>query len=148
VQGPTEWEGHNSSQCEPATHLVYYDPRNPEQGVLNQDRPNGDNVYYVDPNVLSDFRVDGNYDDHPPTHDCDGTPVLRSTAYVAVTVQGELWFPDQHKGYPACSNFTGNPRNPGCNQPKTGVYTGFYVANPDRSTNAGYRAGVANPFSE
>ena len=148
VQGPQEWDGHGTTQCEPATHLTYYDPRNSGQVVANPDRPNGDNVYYVDPNVLADFRTDGDYAGHPPTHGCDGTPVLRTSAYVAITVQGELWLPDKHVGFPQCSTNPGNTRNPGCDEGRTGVYGGVYVASGDNAVGAGESGGVANPFSE
>lgn len=149
VQGPEEWSGHEMTQCEPVTHLSYYDQRNLDwQGVGNPDHPNGDNVYYVDTNPLADFQADGNYEDNPPAHECDGTPVLRTTAYVGVTLQGELWLHDLHKGYPGCSNDPGETRNPGCDEPKTGVYGGFYVATGDNSTGTGLSGGVANPFSE
>ena len=147
MQGPEEWDGHGYGQCEPVTHASYYDPRNDgTQGVLNQDHPNGDNVYYVDDDPLAGFQADGNYDDsNAPNHDCDGAPALRATAYVAVTIPGAMFVDDQHIGYPGCTTDPTKTRNPGC-EPTTGVRGGAYVAEGDNSNGHGVRGGVTSPL--
>lgn len=145
VEGPDEFHGHGDQQCEPATHLAYYDPRRDGQTVYNQDRPNGDNTYYVDDDPLAGFQPDGNYETgNAPNQDCEGTPVLRWTAYGGVTVIGNSPEEDKNIGFPSCAN-PPEPRNPYCPGDKTGVRAAFYVAKPDQSEEVGYSFGVTVP---
>lgn len=148
LQGPEEYGGHDTDTCEAATHASWYDPRNEGQTVYDQDRRNGNNTYYVDDDPLTGFHADGNYpigNGGQPPQDCEGAPVLRATAYGAVTINregGEI-----HQGFPKCTPFPENTRNPSCWDEDTGASGGFYVGTADRSHEVGYTAGVT-PFSD
>jgi hypothetical protein len=137
-----DWGGHSGSSCEPATHLAYYDPRRPGQTVWDTDHPNGNNVFYVDDDPTADFQPAGNYPDSgSPSQDCEGTPVLRTTAYVAVTFKSEAPPAKHGVGYPWCPRATGDWRNPGCATDNT-VSAGFYVAEGDGDNGVGKRVAV------
>ena len=144
VQGPDEYDGHRYGSCEAPTHLSYYDPRNEGQTVFDTDDPNGDNIVYADTDPLAGFQPDGNYSaEDGPNHDCDGTPVLHTTAYFAVT------FSDQdgteRVGYPACPRPWTDDRNPSCEDTHTGISGAVYVGNGDQSIEEGRSFGVT-PF--
>lgn len=145
VTGPEEYRGHGNETCEAATHASWYDPRNGGDTAYDQDRPNGDNVYYVDPNPMTGFHADGNYPTTggggQPAEDCQGSPALRMTFYGAATYQG----PDNtiHVGFPKCPIVPDViERNPSCSDEDTGASGAFYVATGDRSHEVGYAAGV------
>ena len=143
VNGPEEYDGHGYGNCEAPTHLSWYDPRNDGQTIYHPEDPNGDNVYYVDTNPLAGFKAGGNYPWGQQSEDCQGTPALRQTAYVAVT------FHDQNgyirKGWPTCPRSWGDDRNPSCEDEHTGASGAVYVGTGDRSRGVGYSAG-ATPF--
>lgn len=145
VQEPEEYRGHGMQTCEAATHASWYDPRNEGQTVYDPDKPNGDNVYYVDDKPLAGFRSNGDYERGQAPEDCQGTPVLRMTAYGAITVRNG----DGHirQGFPKCNGFEYEERNPSCRDEETGASGGFYVATGNRSHEVGYTAG-ATPLSD
>ena len=149
VSGPDEYGGHGSSQCEAPTHVSYYDPRNDGQTVYDYQGGNGDNVFYVDTEPLAGFDPDGDYQTtQTPDQDCKGTPVLRSTVFVAATVMGEDPVDTQHVGFPRCPRDPGDERNPHCEDEHTGVRGAFYVATADGSQQFGRSAGVTNPLTD
>ncbi len=129
-----DWNGTNGTQCEPATHVAYYDFRRDGQTVWDLDNPNGDHVFYVDDDPTKDFSPTGNYSS--PSHDCDGTPVLRASAYVAANIEFEA--PPFHKmaGYPWCPRGWYDNRNPGCERENT-ASAGVFVAQGDGSNGTG-----------
>jgi hypothetical protein len=143
VTGPEEYGGHGSDTCEAATHASWYDPRNGGQTVYDQDSPNGNNLYYVDPNPLTGFHADGKYPTGgpQPAEDCQGSPVLRMTFFGTATYKGTDGV--HHVGYPRCP-LTPDviERNPSCSDEETGVSGGFYVGTADRSHEVGYTAGA------
>jgi hypothetical protein len=153
IYGPTPYSGHTEPpHCDAVTHLSYYDPRNNGVTVYNSDKTPGDDVYYVDTNPLAGF--DRNPDlayqsTQTSDQDCEGTPVLRATAYVDVTVvDKDFGTGAHHVDFPACQ--PSNGRNPYCAAPaqNTGVQGAFYVATPDRSHQVGESAGVTNPLTD
>jgi hypothetical protein len=143
VNGPEEYGGHGSSNCEAPSHASWYDPRNNGQTAFDPEYPNGDNTYYVDTDPTAGFKPAGDYETGQQPEDCRGTPVLRQTAFIAVT------FHDQdgtiRLGYPKCTNFPGDERNPSCADEHTGASGAAYVGTGDRSDEVGYSAGVT-PF--
>jgi len=146
VIGPEEWEGHGTYQCESPTHAAYYDPRRDGQTVYNPEKPFGDNVYYVDTNPLADFRPDGDYESADgPTHDCDGTPVIRASVYVSVTLSPQNPENPIQVGYPKCSGDPSSNGNPSCADERTGAHAAFFVAPGDDEDGVGSRAGVITP---
>ncbi len=137
-----DWDGHNSTSCEPATHVAYYDPRRPGQTVWDLDRPNGDNVFYVDDDPTADFSPTGSYpSSSSPSRDCDGTPVLRTTAYVAVNFDHEAPPARKMAGWPWCPRSAYDYRNPGCERDNT-VSAGVFVAEGDGENGVGKEVAV------
>ncbi|HVE67392.1 MAG TPA: hypothetical protein VNB64_02300 [Solirubrobacteraceae bacterium] len=145
VQEPEEYGGHGMDACEAPTHASWYDPRNEGQTVYDPERPNGDNVYYVDDKPLDGFEADGDYDHGQAAEDCQGTAVVRMTAYGAVTVKRENGYIRQ--GFPKCDNFFDDTRNPSCEDDETGASGGFYVGTGDGAVGVGYTTGVT-PLSD
>jgi hypothetical protein len=153
VVWPTPYGGHTDSpgHCESPTHLSYYDPRNLGQTAYAANSGNGDSVYYVDTNPLAGF--DGNPDlsytsTQTSDQDCRGTPVLRATAYGAVTIPRNGPSDDVHLGFPTCPtypNTRSDDRNPDCANTRTGVQGAFYVGTPDGSIGLGEQGGVIVP---
>jgi hypothetical protein len=151
IYGPTPYGGHTDAQhCDAVTHVSYYDPRNNGVTAYNSDTAPGDDVYYADTNPLAGF--DSNPDlayqsTQTSDQDCEGTPVLRGTAYADVTViDKDFGTGAQHVDYPPCQ--PGSDRNPDCGSQNTGVQGAFYVATPDRSYQVGESAGVTNPLTD
>lgn len=144
--GPEEYGGHGSYQCESPTHAAYYDPRRDGQTVYNPDKPQGDNVYYVDTNPLADFRPDGNYESaNGPSHDCDGTPVVRASVYFSVTLHPQNPENPIQVGYPKCAGDPSSNGNPSCADERTGAHAAFFVAPGDEPGGVGYYAGAISP---
>jgi hypothetical protein len=143
VEGPYVYSGHAGSHCEAPTHVSYYDPRNNGQTVYAANSGGGDSVYYVDTTPLAGF--DSNPDlsyssTQTATQDCKGTPVLRATAYVGVTVTTNEG--STHVGFPTCPRTPPDDRNPSCQDNRTGVQGGFYAGTANKSQGTGSTVGV------
>jgi hypothetical protein len=144
VEGPDEYGGHGYHHCEAPTHASWYDPRNEGHTVYDREYPNGDSTFYVDDEPMTGFDPDGDYRTMY-WHDCQGDPVLHTTAFGAVTYIGGEPQDDKHIGFPRCPRSWGDDRNPYCDGEKTGVQGGFYVADGDKSHEAGWTFGVTVP---
>jgi hypothetical protein len=138
VVAANPYGGHASSHCESPTHLSYYDPRNRGQTVYSPDSGGGDSVYYVDTNPLAGFQpTSTSYSStQTPDQDCKGTPVLRTTAYAAVSLSGSR----PEIAFPTCPR--ADDRNPGCANSQPVVQGAVYVGSPDKSTGVGEQGAV------
>jgi hypothetical protein len=142
-----DYGGRPNNNCQPVTHASYYDGANSGATLYNTDEMNGDSVYYVDTDPLAGFQPGS--DDYQTTQtsdqDCKGTPVLETTAYVAVTWIGNSPNEDVHDGYPDCPRPWGDDRNPDCTDDHTGVQGAFYVRTTDGSVDEGRSGGASVP---